>query len=117
MFARRLSGRRWQTRPVIPISDPTDPRLDGYRGLRGKESGEVLWAEGITVVERLLDSGRVVQDTQLHLCLPTYKAETSQGGGWAVEKGMAPRPLGAWWIRIGYDPHEKRLTLTESRAA
>ncbi|MEY4231412.1 MAG: hypothetical protein RLZZ362_2261 [Actinomycetota bacterium] len=57
MFARRLSGRRWQTRLVIPISDPTDPRLDGYRGLRGKESREVLWAEGITVVERLLDSG------------------------------------------------------------
>jgi tRNA G18 (ribose-2'-O)-methylase SpoU len=42
---------------VIPISDPADPRLDGYRGLRGKESREVLWAEGITVVERLLDSG------------------------------------------------------------
>lgn len=47
---------RWQTPPVIEISDPADPRLDGYRSLRGKESREVLWAEGITVVERLLDS-------------------------------------------------------------
>ena len=41
---------------MIEISDPTDPRLDGYRSLRGKESRAVLWAEGITVVERLLDS-------------------------------------------------------------
>jgi len=41
--------------PVI-ITDATDPRADGYRALRARESGEVLWAEGPTVVERLLAS-------------------------------------------------------------
>lgn len=74
------------------------------------------WSFPITR-ERLLASGRVVQDTQLHLCLPTYKPEAIMGSGWAVEKGMSPRPLGAWWLRVGYDAHEKRLSLVESRAA
>jgi tRNA G18 (ribose-2'-O)-methylase SpoU len=38
------------------ISDAADQRLDAYRSLRGRESGDVLWAEGPTVVERLLAS-------------------------------------------------------------
>lgn len=39
------------------VTDPLDPRVDGFRSLRAKESAEVLWAEGPTVVERLLGSG------------------------------------------------------------
>ena len=47
----------WQTRSVREpdvISDPADPRVDAYRTLRARESNEVMWAEGPTVVERLL---------------------------------------------------------------
>ena len=47
----------WQTRPVrepVVITDPADPRVDAYRALRARESTEVMWAEGPTVVERLL---------------------------------------------------------------
>jgi tRNA G18 (ribose-2'-O)-methylase SpoU len=39
--------------PVV-ITDPTDPQVDAYRALRARESSEVMWAEGPTVVERLL---------------------------------------------------------------
>jgi len=41
---------------MIAILDPLDPRVDAYRALRGRESTDVLWAEGPTVVERLLRS-------------------------------------------------------------
>jgi tRNA G18 (ribose-2'-O)-methylase SpoU len=38
------------------IDDADDPRLDPYRALRARESADVLWAEGPTVVERLFAS-------------------------------------------------------------
>jgi hypothetical protein len=66
--------------------------------------------------ERLTDAGRVVQDTQLHLQTATYKDDANEGTGWAVEQGHPPKPLGAWWVRIGYDRHSNRLTVTETRA-
>jgi tRNA G18 (ribose-2'-O)-methylase SpoU len=50
---------------MIHITDPDDPRLDGYRALQGRESTEVLWAEGPTVVERLIMSQRRVHSMLL----------------------------------------------------
>lgn len=38
------------------VADPLDPAVDPYRALKGRESREVLWAEGPTVVARLLTS-------------------------------------------------------------
>jgi hypothetical protein len=29
-----------------------------------------------------------------------YKCEFSPGGGWAVGKGHAPKPIGGWWLRF-----------------
>jgi tRNA G18 (ribose-2'-O)-methylase SpoU len=43
------------------IDDAIDPRLDPYRSLRARESDEVLWAEGPTVVERLIASTLAVE--------------------------------------------------------
>jgi tRNA G18 (ribose-2'-O)-methylase SpoU len=58
MFASRPPAgtrRAWQTRRVPEtISAADDPRVDEYRALRARESRELLWAEGPTVVERLL---------------------------------------------------------------
>jgi hypothetical protein len=31
---------------------------------------------------------------------PGYKDEFSPGEGWAVERGMGPKPKGAWWVRF-----------------
>ena len=56
---------RWQTRRVIRIDDADDPRLDPYRALRARESTDVLWAEGPTVVERLLGSTLAVRSILL----------------------------------------------------
>lgn len=35
---------------------------------------------------------------------PTYKDEYGTGeGGWHIETGKAPKPLGAWWLRFYWD--------------
>ncbi|MCU1361538.1 MAG: putative methyltransferase [Ilumatobacteraceae bacterium] len=41
---------------MIRIDNPADPRVDAYRSMRARESDQVLWAEGPTVVERLFSS-------------------------------------------------------------
>lgn len=62
---------------------------------------------------RLTAKGIVKQDTQWHVCTPTYKDEFADGqGGWAVERGMGPRPLGAWWIRFWYDRDANDIRFT-----
>lgn len=51
---------------------------------------------------RLKESGEQVQDEQLHIKLGTYKDEYLIGEGWAVEKGMPPKPLGGAWLVFKY---------------
>lgn len=53
------------------------------------------------VRERVTAAGRVYQDTQHHVSVPSYKS-SSQRAGWAAEKGMAPTPVGAIWCRLWY---------------
>lgn len=42
------------------MTSADDPRAAAFRQLRGRESADVLWAEGPTVVERLFGSGLTV---------------------------------------------------------
>ncbi len=51
--------------PISTVTDPADPRVDDYRRLRARESTEVLWAEGPTVVERLLETRLAVRSLLL----------------------------------------------------
>lgn len=51
--------------------------------------------------ERLSDSGKVVTDDQWHIRTPTYKDEYKDGyGGWHIETGKPPKPLGAYWMKV-----------------
>lgn len=49
---------------------------------------------------KLKQSGRQVLSEQIHCKLGTYKDEYTDGNGWAVEKGMPPKPLGGVWLHI-----------------
>ena len=40
--------------------------------------------------------------TQTHIQLPSYKDDYLVGEGWAVERGMPPKPQGAYWLRFFY---------------
>lgn len=55
------------------------------------------------VMATLSDSGQVRYRPQYHVCLPTYKDEYKMAGGYHVEKGRPPKPLGAWWLVWRYD--------------
>lgn len=55
---------------------------------------------------RLTSRGTVKRDTQIHICNPTYKEEYGLGaGGFHVERGAPPKPIGATWLRFHYDRH------------
>jgi tRNA G18 (ribose-2'-O)-methylase SpoU len=51
--------------PQFTVIDPSDRRVDDYRRLRARESAEVMWAEGPTVVERLLETDLAVRSLLL----------------------------------------------------
>lgn len=49
--------------------------------------------------ERISRQGRVYIDEQLHVSVPSYKEEYKDGsGGWHVERGAPPKPVGAMWL-------------------
>ncbi len=51
-----------------------------------------------------LSRGGVVKQSVIHcLRLGTYKDEYQEGsGGWHIEKGRGPRPLGGYWLRYEF---------------
>lgn len=55
------------------------------------------------VMIKPLDSGRVVLSTQTHVQLPTYKQEYTMKGGYHIEKGRPPKPLGGYWLVFCFD--------------
>jgi len=64
---------------------------------------------------RISSQGRVYQDYQYHVQLPSYKDSYADGyskGDWAIEKGMAPTPQGAVWLKLYFEGDELKYTLT-----
>lgn len=58
--------------------------------------------------EVLLDSGRPAMRDVECVKLGGYKDEFSPSQGWAVQKGHAPKPLGAYWLRFYAHSSAKR---------
>lgn len=50
--------------------------------------------------ERYNDNGTVSYDEQVHVKTPGYKNAHVQHAGWETERGMAPKPIGACWLRV-----------------
>jgi len=51
--------------------------------------------------ERIAKNGKVFIDEQTHVRCGTYKEEYGDGsGGWHVERGGPPKPVGACWLRV-----------------
>ena len=70
--------------------------------------------------ERITQRGKVHQDTQWHICLPSYKDEYGESGdGWWHETGKSPRPKGAYWLDLSMSHDHSdalRLNLLPRRA-
>jgi hypothetical protein len=56
---------------------------------------------------RLSEAGKVYLDEQIHIQLPTYKQEFDLAGGYHVENGRPPKPLGGVWLRFYYDVSQR----------
>lgn len=53
---------------------------------------------------RLNSKGRQYKDEQVHVQVPSYKDEYGDGaGGWTVESGHPPKPIGAKWLTFKTD--------------
>lgn len=51
--------------------------------------------------ERIANNGEIFIDEQVHVRCGTYKEEYGDGnGGWHIERGAPPKPLGAQWLRF-----------------
>ena len=67
-------------------------------------SGHVHESWQIELMRVRCGKRKIYHDSQLHVCLPTYKEEYKDGfGGWHVERGAPPKPIGACWLRLYYD--------------
>lgn len=54
--------------------------------------------------ERISNGGVLFKDRQMHIKVPGYKDEYAEGvGGWHIERGGPPKPLGAAWLRFFYN--------------
>ena len=49
---------------------------------------------------RVSDHGKVREDRQMHVRLAGYKGEFLDGEGWAIERGMPPKPRGGAWLTV-----------------
>ena len=66
-------------------------------------SGHVHESWQIELMRVRVGKSKIYHDTQTHICLPTYKEEFETGfGGWHVERGAPPKPIGAVWLRFYY---------------
>ena len=65
---------------------------------------------------RISSQGRIHHDEQLHLKTPTYKEEYVDGfGGWHIERGGPPKPVGALWLRIYNEAGSLRTEITRAK--
>jgi len=67
--------------------------------------------------ERINRNGQIYMDDQTHVRCGTYKDEYGDGfGGWHIERGGPPKPLGAVWLRIWQEGHDKVVKYAVTRA-
>lgn len=68
-------------------------------------------------VERLSAQGRITLAVQTAIKTPTYKEEYGTGkGGWHVETGKPPKPIGAYWLRFFYSRKLEKVDYEVIRA-
>jgi len=68
--------------------------------------------------ERVSERGKIGQETQWHLSMPSYKDEYgNEGDGWWHETGKSPRPKGAWMLdlSIAYSNRASRAVVQPRR--
>lgn len=98
---------------MITIADADDARLDEFRSLRARESHHLLWAEGPTVVERLLSSALTVRSILLSPAAHRRLGEVVESVGapaYVAEQSVINQV-------VGFDLHRGAIAVAERPAA
>lgn len=98
---------------MIMIADAADARVDEYRSLRARESHDMLWAEGPTVVERLLSSPLTVSSILLSPAAHRRLADVVESAGppvYVAEQSVINQV-------VGFDLHRGAIAVAERPAA
>jgi tRNA G18 (ribose-2'-O)-methylase SpoU len=119
MFAPPPSGgQAGQTAAVpVPVDDPADPRLADYFQLkdpalrRRRARDEVFVAEGVTAIERLLESGHRVRSV---LVTPQILARLS-GRLDALDAPVYVAPRSVLAATVGFDLHRGAVAAADRR--
>lgn len=99
-YAHGWGGGGQVTKGIIQSGNRMPMMTDGADIVFSGHVHEAVYAEVPRVY--LKDSGLPATKTQYIVQTPTYKDEYGSGeGGWHVETGKSPKPLGAWWMRVG----------------
>ena len=61
----------------------------------------------VTPRVRLAPNGKTYLDEQTHVTTATYKQEHDLAGGWHIERGAPPKPLGGAWLRFYWDVRQR----------
>lgn len=62
--------------------------------------------------ERLTRRGVQYFDVAWHVSVPTYRDDFDDGfGGFHIDKGRPPKPMGCSWIEFEYGAHNKRVAI------
>ena len=57
-----------------------------------------------------------ILSTQYAVQLPSYKEDFCVGEGWHRERGMPPKPTGAWWLRFFHSARDEKVKFEFIRA-
>ena len=99
---------------------PVTAGVGNYHHYMAQVDADVIVAGHIhqrTMIEaaRQRITGRgIVRIRPLHLVRSASYKQESLSDGWAVEKGMGPRPLGGWWMLLEPDASTDECTLKAS---
>ena len=66
-------------------------------------AGHIHQRTMVEVARQRLTSRGIVRIKPVHLVRSASYKQESLSDGWAVEKGMGPRPLGGWWMLLQQD--------------
>jgi len=105
---QRSSLKLWYTHGYGGGGPVTQDTIQGQRQMAYVHGADIT-VSGHThdswMLERvainLSDCGKQNRKTTVQVKLPTYKDEYGKGeGGWHIETGKPPKPLGAYWLRL-----------------
>lgn len=66
---------------------------------------------------RMTKDGRPYKECQIHVQVPSYKDEWGEGeGGWVIEGGQPPKPIGARWLLFRKEAGDSRVLYDSLRA-